>query len=148
MIDRHDVGSWLEGPGTGRQQYPGQRLGRPPEGPGSVGRLGRRIVALLLDWYLCWALAQWLLPGWNEHGLVTLAFLFLLNVLLVGATGHTPGHFLLGLQVQTLEGRPAGFGRAALRSLLLCLVIPPVVFDPDQRGLHDRAAETILVRTR
>ncbi|MEX5301574.1 RDD family protein [Kocuria sabuli] len=148
MIDRRDVGSWLEGPGTGRQQYPGERLGRPAEGPGSVGRVGRRIVALVLDWYLCWALAEWLAPQWNEHGLVTLALLFLLNVLLVGATGHTPGHWLTGLQVQTLDGRPAGFARAAVRSLLLCLLIPPVVFDPDQRGLHDRAVDTILVRTR
>ena len=51
-------------------------------------------------------------------------------------------------RVQALAGRPAGFARAAVRALLLCLVIPAVVFDPDQRGLHDRAAETILVRTR
>ena len=148
MIDRRDVGSWLEGPGTGRQQYPGQRLGRPEHGPGSVGRVGRRIVALVVDWFLCWGLAEWLVPQWNEQGLMTLAFLFVLNVLLVGATGHTPGHLLLGLQVQTLAGRPAGFARAAVRSLLLCLVIPAVVFDPDQRGLHDRAADTVLVRTR
>lgn len=148
MIDRRDVGSWLEGQGTGSRQYPGERLGRPAEGPGSVGRPGRRVVALTVDWSLCWGLAQWLVPGWNDHGLVTLAFLFLLNALLVGATGHTPGHFLVGLQVQTLDGRPAGFARAAVRSLLLCLVIPPAVFDPDQRGLHDRAVDTVLVRTR
>ncbi|MFF0904791.1 UNVERIFIED_CONTAM: RDD family protein [Kocuria sp. CPCC 205316] len=148
MIDRSDVGSWLEGPGTGPQQYPGQRLGRPEQGPGSVGRVGRRIVALVLDWFLCWGLAEWLVPQWNEQGLMTLSFLLVLNVLLVGATGHTPGHLLLGLQVQTLSGRPAGFARAAVRSLLLCLVIPAVVFDPDQRGLHDRAADTVLVRTR
>ena len=148
MIDRRDVGSWLEGPGTGPRQYPGQRLGRPAAGPGSVGRPGRRLVALALDWYLCWALAAWLAPQWNQHGLVTLSLLFLLNVLLVGAAGHTPGHWVTGLQVQTLDGRPTGFARAVVRSLLLCLLIPPVVFDPDQRGLHDRAADTILVRTR
>ena len=147
MIDRRDLGSWLEGPETG-QQYPGQRLGRPADGPGSVGRFGRRILALALDWYLCWALAHWLVPGWNDNGLGTLVLLLALNVVLVGATGHTPGHFLLGLQVQTLDGRSAGIARAALRSVLLCLLIPPVVFDPDQRGLHDRAAGTVLVRTR
>lgn len=148
MIDRRDVGSWLEGPGHGRQQYPGQRLGRPEAGPGSVGRVGRRIVALVADWFLCWALAAWLVPQWNDQGLMTLAFLFVLNVLLVGATGHTPGHLLMGLQVQTLAGRPAGFARAAVRSLLLCLFVPAVVSDPDQRGLHDRAVDTVLVRTR
>jgi uncharacterized RDD family membrane protein YckC len=147
MIDRRDLGSWLEGPETG-QQYPGQRLGRPAAGPGSVGRFGRRILALALDWYLCWALAQWLVPGWNDNGLGTLVLLLALNTVSVGATGHTPGHFLLGLQVQTLDGRSAGFARAAVRSVLLCLLIPPVVFDPDQRGLHDRAGGTVLVRTR
>ena len=147
MIDRRDVGSWLEGPHTG-QGHPGERLGRPAEGPGSVARFGRRAVALLLDWYLCWALAQWLLSEWNGHGLVTLAFLFALNVLTVGLAGHTPGHLLLGLQVQTLDGRPAGLARAAVRSALLCLLVPPVVFDQDQRGLHDRTAGTLLVRTR
>lgn len=149
MIDRRDVGSWLEGPGTGRpQRYPGERLGRPERGPGSVGRPGRRVVALLVDWYLCWALAEWLVPGWNEHALATLGLLLLLNMVSVGATGHTPGHLLTGLQVQTLDGRPAGFARAAMRSLLLCLVVPAVIFDPDQRGLHDRFVGTILVRTR
>ncbi|MFI7481727.1 RDD family protein [Kocuria sp. M1R5S2] len=147
MIDRRDVGSWLEGPATGHG-HPGERLGRPAEGPGSVGRFGRRAVALVLDWFLCWGLAQLLVPEWNAHGLGTLACLFVLNVLLVGATGHTPGHLVLGLQVQTLDGRPAGFARSALRSLLLCLLIPPVVFDPDQRGLHDRAVGTLVVRTR
>lgn len=147
MIDRRDVGSWLEGPPTGRQ-YPGQRLGRPEQGPGSVGRFGRRAVALLVDWYLCWALAQWLVPQWNDHGLMTLVLVCVLNTVLVGAAGHTPGHFLVGLQVQTLDGRPAGFARAAVRSLLLCLVIPPAVFDPDQRGLHDRAVGTVLIRIR
>ena len=30
--------------------------------------------------------------------------------------------------------------------LLLCLVIPAVIFDPDQRGLHDKAMNTVLVR--
>jgi hypothetical protein len=28
----------------------------------------------------------------------------------------------------------------------LCLVIPAVIFDPDQRGLHDKAMNTVLVR--
>ena len=147
MIDRRDVGSWLEGPHTG-QQYPGQRLGRPAEGRNSVGRFGRRAVALVVDWYLCWAVAQWLVPQWNEHGLMTLVLLLVLNVLLVGTLGHTPDHLLVGLQVQTLDGRPAGPARAALRSLLLCLLLPPVVFDADQRGLHDRAVGTLVVRVR
>jgi hypothetical protein len=30
--------------------------------------------------------------------------------------------------------------------VLLCLVIPAVIFDPDQRGLHDKAMNTLLIR--
>jgi hypothetical protein len=30
--------------------------------------------------------------------------------------------------------------------VLLCLVVPPLVFDRDQRGLHDKAAKSVAVR--
>ena len=52
------------------------------------------------------------------------------------------------MQVQTLEGTPAGFGRAAIRSGLLILVIPVLITDEHGRGYHDRAAGTVLVRFR
>jgi uncharacterized RDD family membrane protein YckC len=47
-----------------------------------------------------------------------------------------------------LDGRRAGFTAAVIRTMLLCLVIPPVVYNTDGRGLHDRAAGTIVLRTR
>jgi uncharacterized RDD family membrane protein YckC len=47
-----------------------------------------------------------------------------------------------------LDGRRPGFGAAVIRTVLLCLLIPPVVYDTDGRGLHDRAANTIVLRTR
>jgi uncharacterized RDD family membrane protein YckC len=39
-----------------------------------------------------------------------------------------------------------GFARGAVRTALLCLVIPAVVWDADGRGLHDKAAGTVIVR--
>ena len=33
-----------------------------------------------------------------------------------------------------------------IRAVLICLVIPAVVYDRDRRGLHDRAANTVVVR--
>jgi uncharacterized RDD family membrane protein YckC len=33
-----------------------------------------------------------------------------------------------------------------VRALLIALVIPALLFDENQRGLHDRAAGTILLR--
>jgi len=38
--------------------------------------------------------------------------------------------------------------RALLRTLLIAVVLPPLVRDSDGRGWHDRAATTIVVRTR
>ena len=148
MISRQDLGSWLEGGPSRTHQYPGERLGRPMDGPASVARFVPRFVGLCIDWLLAMVLANVFLAQWNQNGLMNLAVLFALNVLMVGAVGRTMGHWLMGLQVQTMNGRPAGFGKAAIRSLLLCLVIPPVIYDQDQRGLHDRAVGTILVRVR
>ena len=56
------------------------------------------------------------------------------------------GRYRLGIHVVRLGGTPAGPLAALVRTLLLCLVIPAVIFDPDQRGLHDKAAKTVLVR--
>ena len=36
--------------------------------------------------------------------------------------------------------------RPIVRTALLCLVVPAVIADADQRGLHDRVAATVLVR--
>ena len=47
------------------------------------------------------------------------------------------------------SGCPVGWAGplpALVRTALLCLVLPAVVYDRDQRGLHDRAAATVLVR--
>ena len=46
------------------------------------------------------------------------------------------------------QGRPAGrqVMLAVVAPTLLALVIPAVIWDADQRGLHDKAAGTVLVR--
>ena len=51
-----------------------------------------------------------------------------------------PGHPVVSLSTGRLD--PA---RSALRTLL-CLVVPPLVFDRDQRGSHDKAANSVAVR--
>jgi uncharacterized RDD family membrane protein YckC len=71
-----------------------------------------------------------------------------LTALSIGVWGRTPGHALAGLRVAQLDGRRAGFGAAVIRTVLLCLLIPPLVYDVDGRGLHDRAAATVVLRTR
>ncbi|GAB3100609.1 RDD family protein [Isoptericola nanjingensis] len=150
-ISREDVGSWLEG---GRRDAAGSggRLGLPDAGPGSLARLGRRAVALVVDWAVATLIAYLVTSPVSFAELnswVTLGVFALENLLLVSTVGFTLGHRLLGMQVRTLgapDGVAPGFARGAVRTLLLCLVIPAVVWDRDGRGLHDRAAGTVLVR--
>lgn len=157
MVSREDMGSWLEGTPGGQHDGRGARLGLPPEGPGSLASLGRRVVALVIDWTLA-TLVAWVffrpavpgffeaisaLPVWSQPLVFAVE-----NLLLVSTLGFTVGHRLLGLRVRRLAepARMVGIGRALLRTVLLCLVIPAVVWDSDGRGLHDRAAGTVLVR--
>jgi uncharacterized RDD family membrane protein YckC len=134
----------MEGPpSSGGQQWPGQRLGRPESGPGSIARFVPRTGALLIDWAFC-SLVSAAFFGYD--GFATLAIFLAEQVLLVGFFGYSIGHRVLRMQVQTLDGRPAGYLTALIRSVLVCLVVPPLVVDADQRGLHDRARNTGLFR--
>ncbi|GII83774.1 RDD family protein [Sphaerisporangium siamense] len=129
--------------------YPGERLGLPEQGSGSVGRFGRRLGAIMVDWLICtWAITRGLLQADPRHagwlGLLVFAAEY---VLLVGSIGMTFGMRLFGIRVASLDGggRPP-FGAVLLRTLLLCLAVPALIWDRDQRGLHDRAARTVVVR--
>jgi len=72
--------------------------------------------------------------------------LFVQMTVLTGLLGASIGQRVLGMAVVRLDRHPVGLPRAAVRSLLICLAIPPLVFDRDSRGLHDLAAGTVVVR--
>jgi uncharacterized RDD family membrane protein YckC len=128
--------------------YRGQRLGLPEEGPGSVAPVGRRFGAIFIDWGLCFLIAYQLLAGRDQQaaGNWALIVFFTLSVLTVGTVGFTPGKRLLGLRLVSENGGRLGFGWALVRSALLCLAIPALVWDRDGRGLHDRLARAVQVR--
>lgn len=134
--------------------YPGQRLGLPREGRGSIARPGRRIAALLIDV--------------TTAGLIGFAFFstpdavtgvpfanpvasnlifFVAQILFIPLIGGSPGHRLLGMRLELASGGWVGLWRPIVRTVLLALIIPAVVWDSDQRGLHDKAVGTILVRS-
>jgi uncharacterized RDD family membrane protein YckC len=123
-------------------EYPGEKFGLPAEGPASVPGLGRRLVALFIDWIICAVIATGLLHSqyW------TLAFFGGETWILTALTGTTVGKRVLGMRVARLDGKPVGFFWSAVRTLLLLCVVPPLVIDSDRRGLHDKAANTIVVR--
>ena len=63
-----------------------------------------------------------------------------------GFTLDEIGKRLLGIRTIRTNGTLPGFKWAALRTLLLLSVVPACLTDRDQRGLHDRAADMIVVR--
>ncbi|WP_415950747.1 RDD family protein [Streptomyces sp. KLOTTS4A1] len=154
MDNRQAIGSWLSGPRQTAEDmgvdfgYRGQQLGLPENGPGSIARPGRRIAALFIDWALCMLIAYGLLARGEAQTAGNWAVLVLLvmSVLTVGTIGSTPGKRIMGLRVLAEDGDRLGFLRVIVRSVLLCLAIPPLVWDRDGRGLHDRLARAVQVR--
>ncbi len=80
-------------------------------------------------------------------GVTPIAVLAVVTIAGLVLAGQTPGMRLLGLRVVRLDdgGRP-GLVPAALRTALLVLLVPAVITDGAGRGLHDRAAGTVVVR--
>jgi len=155
-MDRDALGSWLSGPGLPNTDeeigYPGERLGLPPQGIGSVASWGMRIGALFIDWFVAVGVTLALVgspePGDQRFSLLVLAVFVFEYVLLLATAGRTMGMAILGLRVLPVGSNRLNVGRVLIRSVLLALVIPAVVYDRDRRGLHDKAARTVVVRTR
>ena len=122
--------------------FPGRRFGLPEEGSGSVASIGRRLVALLIDWLLCTVIA---LAVFHSR-LWTLPIFGIETYLLTALTGFTVGKRILSIRVVRVDGRPVGLVWALVRTILLLLVVPALITDRDLRGLHDRAANTIVIR--
>lgn len=124
------------------ETYPGERLGLPREGSGSIARLGRRIGALFVDYG-----AALLISGfWGWDNLAILAIFAIIQIAFLPTLQGSPGHRLFGLRLVRVDGAWVGPWRPVIRTLLLVIVIPAVIWDPDQRGLHDKAAGTVLRR--
>ncbi len=129
--------------------YRGEQLGLPEEGPGSIARPGRRLGALAVDWALCLLIAYGLITdGYQQAtGNWALLIFFVLSALTVGTLGFTPGKRLFGLRVVHLDTGAVNPLRTLLRTALLCVAIPALIWDRDGRGLHDRLARTVEVRS-
>jgi uncharacterized RDD family membrane protein YckC len=139
-------------------------------GEAEVAALGRRLGAAALDWLMLLALdagvvyftlrVSRLAP--SEMALLPpipmAVFLILLNggylALFTAATGQTIGKMAVGVRVVSVGNGPLTVGRALVRVVaLIASALPaglgllPVAFDEGRRGLHDRLANTRVVRT-
>jgi uncharacterized RDD family membrane protein YckC len=133
------------------QAYPGATLGLAEHGSGSLAGMGRRLVALLVDWLLAYGIAALgmtlgLISGQMLSSAILVIWL-VLGVLAVRLFSFTPGQFALGLRVTSVDDRlHVGLGRAAVRGLLIAFVIPALFVDLDGRGIQDRVTGTAVVR--
>lgn len=99
----------------------------------------RRVGALLVDWIACYGVAFFILRDVQHDAFSPLlSGLFLLESTLgVALTGASLGQTLLKITVHRIDGHPLSLLRALERQFLILLVVPPLVFREDGRGLHD-----------
>ena len=118
--------------------------------PGTTASFGRRAVALAVDWLLSIGISLLLFPqfayGSTGSSFATLLIFAVEVIVLTWLTGASFGQRILGVTVVRTDGTRLGLGRVVLRTILICLVIPPIVVDSDGRGLHDRAVGSVALR--
>ena len=145
------TGSWLSGPeaagvGVAQQRWRGERLGLPERGQASIAPAGRRFGALVLDIVLSYLVAS-ALVGKAIPGAWSSAVFFVEYVVLTVLSGQSVGMRLTGLRVVRVgAAAPVDPLRAVVRTLLLLLLVPALIWDADGRGLHDKASGTAVVR--
>lgn len=112
----------------------------------------RRMLALAVDWFACLLVVSLFVPVYGVEagaaaGFVVLGVLVLESALLTATIGGSFGQVATRLRVVRANGdpRPVDLLPALGRQLLVALVIPPLVFRPDGRGLHDLATGTVCV---
>lgn len=136
-------------PGTARPEGAGVQV--PP--PGAVAGLGARVLAFIVDAVLANLVAGVVsLGGWHPgplRGWIVCAVFLATELVFVAAAGQTPGMRVIGAAVvrATDGGRPR-LGWVAVRTVLLAFVLPALIVDTSGRAMHDRAAGTVMVRTR
>lgn len=113
----------------------------------------RRIVALFVDWFASTLVVIFALGGleaWSESrasGFYALGVFVLETAAFIALMGGSFGQVATRLRVVRANGdpRPIDPLRALLRQVLIALVIPPLVYRPDGRGMHDIAAGSATV---
>ncbi len=124
---------------------PEQPLRPPAADPAFVpASLGRRFGALVIDWVLCLLVARGfadpVTDGWAPVLVLILEYAFFL-----GLFAQTPGMYITRIRcVSWADGGRIGLLRGLVRGLLLALVVPALIMDGNRRGLHDRAAGSVI----
>lgn len=155
-MDRSDISSWLNGPKEHLTNsgvdfgYPGQRLGLPETGVGSVAPMGRRLVALCIDWFFSILFVRVVSPsavyGTDRYALLIMFIFICQAIFFTLLLGGSFGQRVTRVRITRIDGNRLSILRCVARTLLLALVIPAVIWDRDGRGLHDKVTGSVAVR--
>jgi uncharacterized RDD family membrane protein YckC len=69
-----------------------------------------------------------------------------MQIVFIPTSGGSVGHRLFGMRVVPIRGGWVGLWRPVVRTLLMSIAVPALVWDSDQRGFHDKIAGTVLIR--
>lgn len=123
----------------------------PESGPGSVAGIGTRIKAFIVDSLLSIAVAllAGFRPGELGYGLTIYGTFLLIELLFIAVAGQTPGMRVAGaVVVRISDARRASLRWVAVRTVLLATILPALIVDITGRAMHDRAAGTVMLRTK
>ena len=111
--------------------------------------LGRRLLALVIDWTMCRLIAGLLSPAVISDNTFSTLIIFYIEVCLFTiAFSASAGQRIMAIKVVTYpDQQRVKFGRIVLRTFLICLVLP-AVFTNNGRPLHDHFANSQTVRER
>lgn len=111
----------------------------------------QRVGALFVDWIASTLVVMFILgaKGFSDDaasGFYVLLVFVIESALFTALVGGSFGKIATRLRVVRADAtRPVSVIHAFLRQVMVALVIPPLVFRPDGRGLHDMVAGTVTV---
>jgi len=120
--------------------------GKPSDGL-VVAKAGKRFLAITIDWLMSWAVGSIFFDQDQGRPFWIASVFFLQIFILTSTTGASAGQRLVRLRVLRYpELEPLGIGATLLRTLLILLVVPAVVYDNQGRGLHDRIVGSAVMQ--
>lgn len=139
--------------GERAEEWPGQEIGLPVSGLGSLANWRSRVTALVLDWaismIIAWAIfGVGALRGNDWQAFMILAMFFVQSSLLTAFAGGSAGKLITRIGVMRVDRQPVGLLGAIARQFLVCLVLPALVIGVHRRGLHDLTVGTVVVNRR
>ncbi len=120
--------------------------------PYETASWGRRVIALLVDWFVSMLVVIFFM-GWDAYAepggygsLYVLLVFVAESTLFTTTVGGSFGKMATRLRVvRVADGGRIDPLRSLARAVAVALVIPPLVFKRDRRGLHDLIAGSATV---